>query len=113
MGIFFTSSQPALPSISAVVREALVADSRTLTETDIDKEAAHRTIKLSQSLSPTFNAWRFGGAVIIALALLLGAIWTGQHNLPDISKTLMNSFSGFSGLVLGLLGGEAQKSSFS
>lgn len=111
MGIFFTPPQPALPTIKTAFREALSVNPQTLT--DIEKEAAHRTIQVSQALSPAFNAWRFGGAVVIAVALLLGAIWTGQHNLPDISKTLMDSFSGFSGLVLGLLGGESQKSSSS
>jgi hypothetical protein len=47
--------------------------------------------------------------VLISGVLLWAAIWTAQHNLPDISKALMNSFAGFSGVVLGLLGGEAQK----
>ena len=72
--------------------------------------ASPRTVQVVQATSPAFNAWRFGGAVAIAVALLLGAIWTGKHDLPDISKALMSSFSGFSGLVLGLMGGEAQKS---
>jgi len=110
MGIFFTS-RPALPTISAAFRESLLVDPKTLP--DIENEVARRTIQVSQALSRTFDAWRFGGAVVIAVALLLAAIWTGQHNLPDISKALMNSFSGFSGVVLGLLGGEAQKSSAS
>jgi len=112
MGIFFTSPQPVLPTISAAFQEALLKDPKTVTST-IEKEAAHRTIQLSQALSPAFSAWRFGGAIAIAGVLLFGAIWTGQHNLPDISKDLMNSFSGFSGVVLGLLGGEVQKSSSS
>ena len=108
MGIFFTSPQPTLPTTTAAFEEALLVDPKSVP--DVKKEAAHRTIRLSQATSPTFNAWRFGGAVLIAVALLLGAIWTEQHNLSDISKGLMDSFSGFSGLVLGLLGGEAQKS---
>lgn len=73
-------------------------------------EASDRTVQLVQAVAPKFNALRFGGAVAISGALLWGAVWTGQHNLLDISKELMNSFAGFSGLVLGLLGGEAQKS---
>jgi hypothetical protein len=109
MGIFFTSREPVLPTITTALREALMVDPKTVA--DIEKDTSHRTIQVYQSLSPTFNAWRFGGAIVIAGALLLGAIWTGQHNLTDISKELMNSFSGFSGVVLGLLGGEAQKSS--
>lgn len=112
MGIFFTSPQPALPTINTALKDALLVEPKTVIDV-IDKEAAHRTLKVSQTISPVFNAWRFGGAIVIAGALLLGAIWTGQHNLPDISKDLMNSFSGFSGVVLGLLGGEAQRPSSS
>lgn len=108
MGVFFTPRQPALPTITTAFRESLLADPTKLI--DIDKEAAHRTVKVAQTLSPEFNAWRFGRAVVITGAQLLVAIRTGKHDLPDVSKTLMDSFSGFSGLVLGLLGGEAQKS---
>ena len=110
MGIFFTSTQPVLPIISAAFQDALLKDPKTITRAVCRKRLPHRTIQLSQALSPAFNEWRFGGAVVIAGVLLFGAVYTGQHNLPDISKDLMNSFSGFSGLVLGLLGGEAQKS---
>ena len=109
MGIFFTSPRPALPTITTALEDALLTDPNALTA-DANKEAAHRAIQLSQSLSPSVNPWRFGAAAVIAVGLLLGAIWTEQHNLADISKALMTSFSGFSGLVLGLLGGEAQKS---
>jgi len=108
MGIFFTSPGPTLPTITTALEEALLVEPSALT--DPKKEAAIRTIQLSASMAPTFNPWRFGGAVVIAVALVLAAIWTEQHNLDDISKGLMDSFSGFSGLVLGLLGGEAQKS---
>jgi hypothetical protein len=108
VGIFFTSPQPTSPTIMAAFEEALLVDPKTLH--DVKKDAAHRTMRLAQDTSPSFKPWRFGGAVLIAVALLLGAIWTGQHNLPDISKVLTDSFSGFSGLVLGLLGGEAQRS---
>lgn len=108
MGIFFTTPKPTLPNFTTAFEEALLVDPKTLT--DVKKEAAHRTIRVLKDTLPTFDARRFSGAIIIAIALVLGAIWTGQHNLPDISKALMDSFSGFSGLVLGLLGGEAQKS---
>jgi hypothetical protein len=108
VGIFFASPQPALPAIRSAIKECLLIDPKTLA--DPDREAAHRTLLVSRAVSPTFNTWRFVGAVVIAAALLAGAVWTGLHNLPDISKALMTSFSGFSGIVLGLLGGEAQKS---
>ncbi len=108
MSIFFTSRQLILPAISAAFEEALCVDPKTLT--DLKKDAALRTIQLCHDTAREFNGWRFFGAIVIALVLLLGAVWTGKHNLSDISKTLMDCFSGFSGLVLGLLGGEAQTS---
>ena len=107
MGIFFTSRESNLPTITTAFEEALSVDPKAIT--DLKKEAAHRTVQLAHSTASEFNGWRFGGALVIAIALLLGAIWTGQHNLPDISKALMSSFTGYSGLILGLLGGEAQK----
>ena len=107
MGIFFTSSQPTLPIVRKTIEDALRVDFQTLASPQ--KEAADRAIELSKAVSPTFNPWRFIGALVISVALLLGAIWTAQHNLPDISKALMTSFTAFSGIVLGLLGGEAQK----
>jgi len=84
VGIFFTSAHPTLPAVTGAFEEALLVDPKSLP--DVKKEAAHRTIRLSQATSPTFNALRFGVALLIAAALLLGAIWTGQHNLSDISK---------------------------
>jgi hypothetical protein len=108
VGIFYTSPQPMLPFIRNAIKESLLVDPTTLLDADL--EAANRTLRVSHAVSPTFNTWRFVGALVIAAALLAGGIWTGLHNLPDISKELMTSFSGFSGIVLGLLGGEAQKS---
>lgn len=108
MGIFYTSAQPVLPTIKDAIRSALATNPGTLV--NLENEAANRTVSVAQSTTPKFNPWRFIGAVIISGLLLYGAIWTGQHNLQDISKDLMNSFSAFSGIVLGLLGGEAQKS---
>lgn len=106
MGIFFTSPEPVLPKIQSALAEALALNSSNL---DVHAEAAKRTVGVAKAVAPKFKPWRLVGAVVIALALLVGAIWTGQHNLPDISKDLMTSFQGFSGIVLGLLGGEAQK----
>jgi len=107
MGIFFTSSQPALPTVRNAIADALKVDFQTVANPQ--KEAADRTVALSNAVSPQFNPWRFVAAIVISVALLLGAIWTAQHQLADISKALMTSFTAFSGIVLGLLGGEAQK----
>jgi hypothetical protein len=109
MGIFYTSSKPVLPEVHNTILDALRTN--LANPNDAEPQAAKRTLDLVKKTDPSFNAWRFAAAVTIACGLLLGAIWTGQHNLADISKELMTSFSGFSGLVLGLLGGEAQKSS--
>jgi hypothetical protein len=107
MGIFFASHQPVVPEINSAIRVALQVDPAGVA--NVEQEAALRTLELIRATAPQFSPLRFFGAVVIAAALLWGGIWTAQHNLPDISKDLMNSFVGFSGLVLGLLGGEAQK----
>jgi len=107
MGIFFVTHQPIVPEVQSTIRSALLTDASKLG--DVDREAAHRTLALIQATAPQFSPSRFIGAVVISAALLFGAIWCAKHNLPDISKDLMNSFLGFSGIVLGLLGGEAQK----
>jgi len=111
MGIFYTASQPVLPSIRTAIENALLVNPTTLANPG--HEADHRTVQLAQTVAPKFNGFRFAAALLIAGGLLWGAIWTEQHALPDISKDLMNSFAGFSGIVLGLLGGEAQKSASS
>jgi len=108
MGIFFTSRRPIVPEVNEAIRVALLVDPAIVT--NAEKEATHRTLELVRATSTRFNAGRFCGAVVIAAALLGGAIWTAKNNLPDISKDLMNSFGAYSGIVLGLLGGEAQKS---
>lgn len=107
MGIFFTAHQPVVPEIQSAIRIALMVDPKTMA--NVDQEAAERTMGVINATGPQFNPGRFLGAVVISGALLWGAIWTAQHNLPDISKVLLDSFVGFSGIVLGLLGGEAQK----
>jgi hypothetical protein len=107
MGIFFTSHQPVVPELNDALRVALQVDPGSVT--NVEQEAAKRALGIIQATAPRFNPARFAGALLIAGALLWGAIWAAQHNLPDISKALMNSFAGFGGIVLGLLGGEAQK----
>ena len=107
MGIFFASHQPVVPEIRSAIRVALLVDPTNVP--NVDQDAAQRTLDLVRATAPQFNPLRFLGAVLIAGALLGAAIWTAQHNLLEISKELMNSFAGFSGIVLGLLGGEAQK----
>jgi hypothetical protein len=107
MGVFFTSHQPVVPEINSAIRVALQVDPATLQ--NVDHEAAERTLGLIRATAPQFNPLRFCGAVLIGCGLLVAAIWTAQHNLPDISKDLMHSFAGYSGIVVGLLGGEAQK----
>jgi hypothetical protein len=107
MGIFFTAHQPVVPEIQSAIRIALMVDPNTLA--NVDQEAAEKTLSIINATGPQFNPGRFFCAVLISAGLLGTAIWTAQHGLPDISKALMDSFAGFSGLVLGLLGGEAQK----
>jgi hypothetical protein len=107
MGIFFTAHQPVVPEIQSAIRVALMVDPKTVP--NVDQEAAERTLGIINATGPQFNPGRFFGAVVISAVLLWGAIWTAQHNLPDISKALLNSFAAFSGIVLGVLGGEAQK----
>lgn len=107
MGIFFVSHQPVVPEINSAIQVALMVNPATLA--NVEHEAAQRTVDLIRATAPQFRPSRFLGALVIAGVLLWGGIWTAQHNLPDISKDLMNSFAGFSGIVLGLLGGEAQK----
>jgi hypothetical protein len=107
MGVFFTSHQPVVPEVNSAIKVALMVDPNSLG--DVEQEASQRTIALIRATSPQFNPSRFLTALLIAGALLWGGIWAAQHNLPDISTDLMDSFMGFSGLVLGLLGSEAQR----
>ncbi len=107
MGIFFSSPQRVVPAIQAAIHNALTIDPKTLINPE--HEAAARTLQLTQVTTPQFHAGRFFVALAIAVALLVTAIYV-DHDHPDISKELMGAFSGYSGIVLGLLGGEAQKS---
>ncbi|HEX4604407.1 MAG TPA: hypothetical protein VH724_10460 [Candidatus Angelobacter sp.] len=108
MGVFFTASQAVAPAIKQALKDALVQDPKTLTVLP-ETEAAARAHTLAQTTASQFNLRNFLLAVIIAAILLGLAIWTDKpHN--DISKILMTCFQSFSGIVVGLLGGEAQKS---
>lgn len=107
MGIFFTSSQPAWPTVHNAIADALKVDPGAVNNPD--QEAALRTMQVNQAVAPKFNWLRFTVAVCISIALLMCAIWTARNGLEDISKNLMTSFTAYSGIILGLLGGESQK----
>jgi len=108
MGIFYTSSKPVLPEVTRMFEDALRVNYQTLVNPQ--HEAAHRAVQLDQSVSPQFNWKRFLVAAVIAVALLVAAVWTAKNGLSDISKNLMTSFEAYSGLIAGWLGGESQKS---
>lgn len=107
MGIFFTSHQPVLPELNDAFRVALQVDPATVA--NVEQEAEKRALGIIRATAPRFNPARFGGALLVAGVLLCAGVWTARHNLPEISRDLMNSFMAFGGIVLGLLGGEAQK----
>ncbi len=107
MGVFFTSHQPVVPEIKSAITKALQVDPKSI---NLEQEANQRTESVLHVTSMQFNFVRFLGALVIAAILLGAAIWTGQHNMTDMSRDLMYTFGAFGGIVLGLLGGEAQKS---
>ena len=107
MGIFFTAHQPVVPEINSAIRIALLVDPTAVP--NVEQEAAQRTTELIRATSQQFNPLRFCAALLIAGTLFWGGVWTAQHNLPDISRDMMNCFVGFSGIVIGLIVGEAQK----
>jgi hypothetical protein len=108
MGVFFSSPRPVAPAIQDAIETALTQDPKTLAGLP-KTEAAARAHALAQTTAPNFQPWNFVGALVIAAALLITAICIDKSH-PEIAKTLMTSFTSFSGIVLGLLGGEAQKS---
>jgi hypothetical protein len=110
MGVFFTSNQSAVPAITTAIKDALMVSPNTVSSPE--REAVDRAATVIRSATPQFQVWRFLGAVVICAVLLALAIWTKGKgkDYDDISTTLLTSFTAFSGLVLGLLGGEAQKS---
>ena len=108
MGIFFAASQSPVPAIRSAIKDALLVQPNSIQ--DPDREALSRSDMLIRSATPVFQVWRFAAAVVISAVLLGMAIWTKARHFDEISTTLMSTFVGFSGLVLGLLSGEAQKS---
>ena len=111
MGIFFTSHQPVVAEVNSAIKMALLVDPKTFE--NVEHEAAQRTLGLVQVTAPTFSPSRFLGALLIGAALLCAGIWTSRYDLPEISKDLMRCFIGYSGIVVGLMAGEAQKFSSS
>jgi hypothetical protein len=109
MGIFFTAKKPVAPAVKDALKSALIQDPKSLANSP-DAEAAERAHELVKTTTPEFNLRNFVLAVIIAGVLLGLAIWLDNDAHKDISKALMTSFQSFSGIVVGLLGGEAQKS---
>jgi hypothetical protein len=104
MGVFFSSPHPVAPATQEALKSALMRDPKTIA--DPQTEAAAQAHTLAQTTAPQFNWRNFVGALVIS-AVLLGlaiALDNGQHK--EISKALMTSFQSFSGIVLGLLGGE-------
>lgn len=112
MGIFYTAKQPVAPTMHKALTDALMVNPAPLTAPQIATEVANRVDAVAQATTPEFNLRNFIGALVIAAALLITAIYVQGKgkDYEDIAKTLMTSFTSFSGIVLGLLGGEVQKS---
>src|ERR1700761_6225776 len=108
MGIFFTAPAKVAPAIKDALRDALAQDPKNLVA-PLDTEASARAHNVVQATTPQFNLRNFLLAVAISAALLTVAICIDCTH-ATISKPLMTSFTSFSGIVIGLLGGEAQKS---
>jgi hypothetical protein len=86
MGIFFTAPQRPLPTIRSAFQDALMVDPKSLGNPV--QEAADRTLRLEQAVASQFQWGRFAGAVVISVALLIGAIRT-HGTMPDISTVLL------------------------
>jgi len=108
MGIFFTAKKPVAPAVKDALKLALIKDPNSLTNSP-DAEAAARANELVKETTPQFNLRNFVLAVIIS-GVLLGLAIALDDTHKEISKALMTSFQSFSGIVVGLLGGEALKS---
>ena len=98
----FVRSQNIRPAITDALTDAL----RTNNVVNVHEEAESRSRHVMKTLEPEIEWTRFLVAVVIAFALLGGAIYTAKTGLSDISTALMTSFQSFSGLIVGLLSGE-------
>lgn len=110
MGIFFASDQPVVAEIHSAIHDALLVEPHLVK--NAEEEASHRTLDVVRATAGRFKPVRFLCALLIAAALFAGAVWTARQNLLEISKQLMVLLAGFSGIVIGVLVGEAQKSTF-
>ena len=108
MGIFFASDQLVVPEIRDAIRDALLVEPHLVR--NAEEEASHRTLDVVRATAGRFKPLRFLLALVIAGIIFAAAVWTARQNLPDISRQLMVLLGGFSGIVIGLLVGEAQKS---
>jgi len=108
VGIFFTTPEAIQPAVHESIMSALSFDPKS-PGADLVKEAAQRTLKLNKAVAPKFNSGRFIAAVVLGAIFLLLAMYTSKHDMTDISKTLMTCFTSYNGIIVGLLGGEAQK----
>jgi hypothetical protein len=104
MGVFFTAQRAAAPAIQQALASALKQDPKTIPDADV--AAAAKAHELAQTTAPQFNWRNFLGAVCISGILLGLAIALDNEQHKEISKALMTSFQSFSGIVVGLLGGE-------
>jgi len=104
MGIFF-ESEPLFPPLRSALENALKVNPSSIP--NLGEEAVTRATQLHQEVVGQIKWVRVVIALCICAVLLALAIYTARQNLADISKSLMTSFQSFSGLVVGLLGGEA------
>jgi hypothetical protein len=103
MGLFI-KSKFLFPPIHNSLKDALSTNPAALT--DLPSEAVDRTSKVVEELSVEIQWDRLIMAIVIWLVLLVVVNITALYNLADISKGLMTSFQSFSGLLVGLIGGE-------
>jgi uncharacterized membrane protein YgcG len=107
MGIFVTSAN-LLPVIQNALTSALAQNPSQIP--NVQQEASNRATGAIQQLTMQIAWPRLLVAAVIAAMLLAGAIWAAKTNLTNISTELMTSFQSFSGIVVGLLGGEVAAS---
>lgn len=98
----FVKSTNLRPLLTNALSDAL----RLNDVANVQAEAEARTENVVEALTTDIDWRRFLLTVLIAFLLLAGAIYTAKAGLADISKGLMTSFQSFSGLIVGLLGGE-------